>query len=272
VHQRRGGAQYKYPEKKEVRYKMKRKTLALVGIAMTLIIVFSVAATATVLIPSMAKVEEKTESPALDRQAPPDLQKVVFIHYKKDKSSAKGRPDKPPKTPKCYDFIGKNVRWKSPEDYYVSPALAALDTKDVIGTSANTWDSETSSSIFGSSSVGEYPWGVLNGINSISFDNYDDPYVIAVTAVWWNPRSKAIVEYDIMFDTDWPWGNCDDDLNVMDLQNIATHEFGHAAGLDDIYQTACSEVTMYGFSDYGETKKRTLEDADITGIQELYGA
>jgi len=30
-------------------------------------------------------------------------------------------------------------------------------------------------------------------------------------------------------------------------------------------------VTMYGYSDYGEIIKRTLEQPDITGLQTLYG-
>jgi hypothetical protein len=29
---------------------------------------------------------------------------------------------------------------------------------------------------------------------------------------------------------------------------------------------------MYGYSDYGEVKKRTLEQPDITGLQTLYGS
>jgi len=34
----------------------------------------------------------------------------------------------------------------------------------------------------------------------------------------------------------------------------------------DIYSpTTCSEVTMWGSAGYGETKKRTLEQADIDG-------
>lgn len=57
----------------------------------------------------------------------------------------------------------------------------------------------------------------------------------------------------------------------MDLQNIATHEMGHAIGLADIYTSECSEVTMYGSSSMGETKKRTLAAADISGIRALYG-
>jgi len=58
----------------------------------------------------------------------------------------------------------------------------------------------------------------------------------------------------------------------MDLENIAVHELGHTVGLSDIYSTACSEVTMYGYSTEGETSKRTLEQPDITGLQRMYGA
>jgi len=40
----------------------------------------------------------------------------------------------------------------------------------------------------------------------------------------------------------------------------------------DIYSpTTCSEVTMWGSAGYGETKKRTLEQADIDGFISLYG-
>jgi len=81
-----------------------------------------------------------------------------------------------------------------------------------------------------------------------------------------------------MFDTDYTWGNAGltsetelGDTSVMDLQNIATHELGHGVGLADIYSSTCSAVTMYGYSDYGETQKRTLETPDITGLQTLYG-
>ena len=55
----------------------------------------------------------------------------------------------------------------------------------------------------------------------------------------------------------------------MDFENIATHELGHAVGLGDLYND-CTEETMYGYASYGETKKRTLEAGDITGIKKLY--
>ena len=56
----------------------------------------------------------------------------------------------------------------------------------------------------------------------------------------------------------------------MDFENIATHELGHSVGLADLYESKCSEMTMYGYADYGETKKQTLEDGDIKGIKEIY--
>jgi hypothetical protein len=57
----------------------------------------------------------------------------------------------------------------------------------------------------------------------------------------------------------------------MDLQNIATHEFGHN-GLADLKPLKDAELTMYYASSLGETKKRSLGVGDILGIQALYGA
>ncbi len=55
----------------------------------------------------------------------------------------------------------------------------------------------------------------------------------------------------------------------MDLQNIATHEGGHGAGMDHP-DDSCSEETMYRFSQQGETNRRTLHTGDIAGINKLY--
>ena len=71
--------------------------------------------------------------------------------------------------------------------------------------------------------------------------------------------------------TDYTWGDATIDPSVMDLQNILTHELGHAVGLSDVYNDACSTVTMYGYSDYGDVAKRSLEQSDITGLQQMYG-
>ena len=98
-------------------------------------------------------------------------------------------------------------------------------------------------------------------------------WVIAVAVVWGYfsgpPKVREILEFDILFNTDFDWGN--GEQGWMDLQAIATHEIGHGLGLADLYEDVCAEETMYGLSDYGEIKKRDLNTGDINGIQELYG-
>jgi hypothetical protein len=151
--------------------------------------------------------------------------------------------------------------------------LGSTFITSAVSTSAETWDANTSKELMDGYTIDDtVTYGVQDYKNTISFGNYSTEGVIAVTTVWYNPATRAIVEFDIMFDTDWTWGNATVDNKTMDLQNIATHELGHAIGLADVYDSACSEVTMYGYSDYGETKKRTLEIPDITGLQTLYGA
>jgi hypothetical protein len=214
---------------------------------------------------------------------PPGLEKIVFIHYKKGfgKPPWAGGGTKQ-KEVKCYDFLGKGVKWKEPfVDYVINPkphdGLEALMIL-AIQTAANQWDSNTSSDLFGTYSIdysADWDNDAPDGVNELMFGNYHEDGVIAVTVVWGYfggpPGQREIVEFDILFDTDFAWGDASVDETVMDLQNIATHEIGHGLGLGDLYDEACGEETMYGYSDYGETKKNDLNTGDIIGLQELYG-
>ncbi|MBI5347378.1 MAG: matrixin family metalloprotease, partial [Candidatus Aenigmarchaeota archaeon] len=184
------------------------------------------------------------------------------------------------RAPSCYKFITPTkIRWKVlPVSYVINPTNPqALDENFIasaVFNSAETWDAKTSKELMNDMYAIDYTatYGVQNYANAIVFGNYPTTGVIAVTSVWYNPATKAIVEFDVMFDTDWTWGDATVNPTVMDLQNIATHEIGHGIGLADVYDTVCSAVTMYGYSDYGETQKRTLEQPDITGLWTLYGA
>ena len=239
---------------------------------------------AGIMIPAADKAKENAEvavekSPAIggDRTStPPGLEKIEFIHWKKDFAKLEGA--KAPKPPACYKFLTPTkIKWTVlPVSYEINPTnpqgLAEAFVTTAVSASAETWDAATSKELMNDAYTVDYTaaYGVQDYKNAITFGDYPTAGVIAVTSVWYNPTTKAIVEFDIMFNTDWTWGDAIVDTSTMDLQNIATHEFGHGVGLADVYDSACSAVTMYGYSDYGEIIKRTLENPDITGLLKLY--
>lgn len=200
------------------------------------------------------------------------LDRVDFIHYAKPEN-----PGKTPKTNICYKLMG--VKWSLvPVSYVINPSnsqgLAESFVTNAISISSETWDASTSAEllndVYGINYTAQY--GVQNFQNAIVFNSYPDNNVIAVTSVWFTRVGRKIVEFDILFNNNFNWGDATINSSKMDLQNIAIHELGHAVGLDDIYSSSCSQVTMYGYSTEGETSKRTLEQADIIGLQRMYGA
>lgn len=256
-----------------------------------------------------AAIPNQAANIAKEKAKAPDLEKIEFIHWKKgfakppcnnneicepklgeNPSCADckngGNGEEPTTT--CYAFMGKYgkrlLKWgETSVDYVINPGgLSEVFVTGAISAGAEEWDVNTGAELFNDSyaiSTGpETTYKVQNYVNAISFDDYySNPDIIGAANVWYNPATKEIVEFDIVFETNYAWGDCLGNEatcysdGMMDLQNIAIHELGHGAGLADIYEIECSEVTMYGYSAYGETQKRTLETPDVTGIQALYG-
>jgi len=251
---------------------MKNKFL----VFLTITILLSAIVSASILIPVNEKAKEHAKapekSPVITETASGEweLERVDFIHYAKPE-----KPGMPGKTETCYKLLG--VKWNVlPVDYVINPTNSGLLEEFVtnaISTSAETWDDATSNELFENvytiDNTAQY--GVQNFENALAFGNYPDANVIAVTSIWYTRRGKQIVEFDILFDTDFTWGDATLNPELMDLQNIATHELGHGIGLADIYTSTCSAVTMHGYSTEGETSKRTLEQPDIMGLQKMYG-
>lgn len=97
--------------------------------------------------------------------------------------------------------------------------------------------------------------------------NYDTESI--ATAYMWVSGGTDIVEADIVFnDLVYTWSSSGES-GKMDVQNSATHEFGHWLCLGDLYDPGDSEKTMYAYSSLGETKKRSLHSDDIAGIQAI---
>ncbi len=170
--------------------------------------------------------------------------------------------------------------WKTVEDYYINPTnndnLGKNFVKNTVNLGVAEWE-DYGGNIFGNGSVSYkvgYNYGNYDEINTASFGSYDDPNVIAVTTIWGYfsgpPPTRELVEWDVLFNEYFQWGDGEANPVLVDLQNIATHELGHSAGLGDLYRTTCDLETMYGYSGEGEIIKRDLNTGDIRGIEELY--
>lgn len=228
---------------------------------------------ASMMIPAADQAKENAKAPEKSAVIGQnwDLERVDFIHYAKP-----ANPGKPAKTDNCYKLMG--VKWATfPVNYVINPTngdgLSESFIISAISVSAETWDDETSKELFNDSYAVDdtVQYGVQDYKNAIDFGDYPQDGVIAVTSIWYTRVGKKIVEFDIRFDTDFSWGDAETNSSLMDLQNIATHELGHAVGLSDIYSTSCSYVTMYGYSTEGDIGKRTLAQPDITGLLAIYG-
>jgi hypothetical protein len=203
---------------------------------------------------------------------------VVFMttkYYARNTTNA----SKAGKADPGYKLMG--VTWDisaSPVTYSVNADSlpAGLDHGVVIEAleaSAETWDGVTSKELFAAPQANSsLKYGVRDSKNAIVFGPYSGgSSVIAVTAIWYNNRTKRILEFDMQFNTFYRWDLADAAGVYMDIQNIATHEFGHSVGLSDIYSSSYSEVTMYGYADYNQINKISLETPDILGLQKMYG-
>jgi len=208
-----------------------------------------------------------------NNKAKEPLDKITFIHYRDGTVKEVG---KTAKSPICYKLLG--VQWRSlPVSYVINPdGYNKAFVTNAISASTAEWDSHTSAILFNgyridNSATWDDTVSEVDYNNEYVFGSYPDNNVIAVTNIWYTRYGRQIVDYDVLFNTYYNWGDATITLSVMDLQNIATHETGHGLGLADIYQSTCSAVTMYGYSSYGEIKKRTLNIGDIAGIQKIYG-
>lgn len=89
--------------------------------------------------------------------------------------------------------------------------------------------------------------------------------VVAVCYTW--SKANIIKEFDIVFNNkNWAWSTSGQS-GKMDVGAIATHEVGHALGLD---HSNIQDAVMYPKVKQGDISNRTLHPDDSTGISRLY--
>ena len=214
----------------------------------------------------------------------------VVVHYKNPEGKISGAA-RAKKTNTCYGYLATGAKWKTIEPWVVNPTNIRGLTNDFVFNNLtfdiSKWEDASDGVIGNARSVNILGDGsitssdlsqfanTLNNVNEVYFADITTPGVIAVTTVWgfWGGdiSTRQIVEWDQVYnDVGFDWSAIGEPGKKMDFGNIATHELGHAAGMADLYTSSCTNETMYGFATYGETKKSTLEQGDIRGINLLY--
>ena len=112
-------------------------------------------------------------------------------------------------------------------------------------------------------------YGIMDGTNIICFGTITTTGTVGQNTIGIIQLHGQLIDSDISFNTYYSWVT-DGSIKGYDVQNVATHELGHSLNLADLYSIADTEKTMYGSTEYGETKRRTLEQDDIDGITYLY--
>jgi len=223
------------------------------------------------------------ESPKVGR--PEKLEQVIFLHpIAPDKG--RGKPDKPPgKPPKeeepptdntHYELLGWHLVGTA--DYYINPNVSLVTDGDpvaAVNAAVEAWDLVTTANLFKYAGITDKNWYGKDSQNTISWVKFLPRDYIAIASMWYDPNTMVVYEFDIVFNAFHKWGidPVKEDkrkIKAFDIQNIAAHEFGHPAGLDDLYDSLYRELTMYGYSSKGETIKCSLEEGDILGAQALY--
>ena len=221
----------------------------------------------------------------------PRVLEAVFIHYEQP---AKGGPPAPAE-PKVYDYyLALGPKWDLSKystgvPYVINPKGAPAGAAAEVKAGFEAWDAASSAELFKDNPTTDTNswWGKLDGKNNVSWQIIAGyPNAIAATWIWIEDKDNngifsagdEVLETDIVFNQGNIKWSIDLDgegtaykIKTYDVRNIATHEVGHVVGLDDFYETKYSEITMYGYSSKGETKKISLEIGDKNGTIALYG-
>ena len=168
------------------------------------------------------------------------------------------------------------ARWgSSPVTFYVNPVNADVSQTAAVAAlqaGMNAWGDQSGAAF-------RYQYGgtvtdtatAMDNRNVVFFRNTSNGSAIATTYSWWN-SSNQLLDSDIIF---WDGGfnfftgtsGCGVVSNAAYIEDVATHEFGHALGLN---HSTASDATMYPSYSYCSQAFRTLASDDVNGARALY--
>jgi hypothetical protein len=159
----------------------------------------------------------------------------------------------------------------SPVSYFVNASnldLSSSAADAAVRAGADAWSAQSHARFrFAYGGASAQTTTTNDGLNLVVFRNASNGSAIATT-YWWS-NSSGIIDADIVF---WDAGfrffagasGCSAGFYIED---IATHEFGHALGLG---HSTLAGATMYPSVSSCNTSNRTLDADDVAGVQWLY--
>lgn len=175
--------------------------------------------------------------------------------------------------------MGKTEHWIGPPVVTFDPSLADLGhgAPDAVRAAFGTWlgagapgvtfANATARGALGNDGVSR----VMAGRISLAGHEHD----LAITVSYANDATGAIVEADTIFNTEYAFGEVNDDdargkCKTYDTQSVATHEVGHFLGLSEDRDDATT--TMYQLTRPCDLHKRELYVPDREAMSSLYSA
>lgn len=177
----------------------------------------------------------------------------------------------------CTSIFNKGTGSHYPYSFVISKYLEN-ETKNAIYYSCRPWNNANPNSSI-TEMVNTYPFSVTTSVTEVN--NYDGvntvfPLVLTTeqpimeTATHVDSTTYEATESDIYINKHVKWSN-GISSGCFEVQNVMTHEMGHACGIPDIYESYAKEWTMYGNSAVCETKKKTLESNDKAMLNVIMG-
>lgn len=174
----------------------------------------------------------------------------------------------------AYSFITSGIKWRTfPVTFAVDPTNSHMDltlAKNAIRKAFAVYDAWINPTLTNFQESSTYSSAQIK----INWRPMDGPYgQLGITSYSYRLDTKALTSASVSFDSGDKFyvsytGSCSTSGSSFDVQNIATHELGHAMNLGHVTDRLLS---MYPTSYAGETLKRTLGKGDTLGIKTLYG-
>ncbi len=158
----------------------------------------------------------------------------------------------------CSAYTGP--KWAAPAATYAIGTNLPAAWSPLLQSAAQTWNVAGSRFVFSLNTASPH---------TIALGDLGAGGPLASTRVEYDQSSMQMLRFTLTFNSRYTWTTTGE-AGKFDVQAIATHELGHALGLNHPADRAGAEETMWASAGAGETKKRSLETGDKAGVVALY--